>query len=300
MKNKERIEALEERLKRLIEVKAGKGYVNQLQKRIEALEKKNLSLDLTKADNKLFGRLRNRIEALENHIVKPDEMIDYSEVALDLVKQRVIELIQLQGYVSVGDDGEIWCHDVEPKTLTYDWYSAECKRYVASMNLNGVDWKQCLWKISDLLADSDVKKNFTTENNERSETALNEQKQAKSTDKECSAINNKQALVKKSSESLTNVQNLHIAHVDWKNLLSVYDVKKLCGYEAYSSHTRELNKLIHERIKPLRDDNNSLHKEIDRLNKQCIGLAKQNAELEALNKTYKLSILESYRINKPN
>ena len=120
---------------------------------------------------------------------------------------------------------------IEPNLIT-DWLSKHGKPEIEA-------------KVThDLLGDSDVKKNFTTENSERTETALNEQEATKTSDKECSAPNNEQT--------------------DWENLLSEEDFRAP-SYMTWYDRRNNLNKLLHERTKPLLDENAELRQRIEEL-----------------------------------
>jgi hypothetical protein len=101
--------------------------------------------------------LEKRIEAIEQK--GKDVSVETSITPLEAVKQTVTELLKQTniptwaGRVAVDDDGEVWLYKNKPTTECDFWvqHTGEELLLISRISLNGANWEQCCWDISDLL-----------------------------------------------------------------------------------------------------------------------------------------------------
>jgi cell division septum initiation protein DivIVA len=193
---------------------------------------------------------------------------DLTSISIDAesVKAQVTKLLKqsdlpdMAVWVAVDANTKTWVYSSNKPTFSASsssiWKNNKSARPLGYVDLNGVDWKQCCWKISDLLATQD-QPNL----------------------EDLSAIKTMQGYPNQAPTS------------DWENLLSVDDIKIIFPVNMDGDKDRYLinylNRLIYQQLKPLLDEVANYKESHDALLSSNKHLQNRIAELESKSKVSK-------------
>lgn len=139
--------------------------INQIEERLTKLEE--LIPKSTSGYSQVVGRIKQPSYTITSSNLDFGDLKSINTDPLESVKQQVTELLKQTDlpdwaeYVSVDSDGEVWYYKFKSETLIDEWcFKGDAEDYVEDVDLNGADWKQCCWKISDLLETKSDKSNI--------------------------------------------------------------------------------------------------------------------------------------------